>query len=105
MKWTSLRGRDGVWGGDLVDTQSVLAMRDKVSHLLLGGLVQLAYERWVSPSFGWNALAVLLVAWLVELIEDHRYRKYGWVKSLSDEADGSDAVVTILGGVVAGLLL
>lgn len=105
MKWTSLRGADGVLGGDFVDITTPWGMRDKVSHLLLGAFAQLAHERWITPAIFWNASFVVLVAVLVELVEQHRFDLYGWSRSFSDEADGTDVLVTIAGGVIGWLLL
>ena len=105
MKWTSLRGRDGVWGGDLVDVSSPFAMRDKLSHFLGGGYVYLLAARWTRldalPCLG----IVLGCAVLVEVVEEIRYRKYGWTRNLSDEADGTDVLVTVAGGVFGWLVL
>lgn len=106
MKWTGFRGLDGVLGGDLTDSNTIVAMRDKVQHvILLGAPAQLAYERWVTTSWPWGLIFVTLIAIVVELIEQARYDRYGWTRMLSDQADGADIVATIAGGVLAWLLL
>lgn len=105
MKWTGLRGVDGVWGGDLVDTGTPFAGRDKLVHLVLGGYTQLLAERWTGlPWYGCLAI-VLALAVLNEVVEGVRFRRYGWTRSLSDEPDGTDVLVTVAGGVLAWLLL
>jgi hypothetical protein len=105
VKWTGLRGADGVLGGDLVDVGTPFAGRDKVQHLALGGYAQLLAERWSGLSVPWCLLIVLALAVLNEVIEGVRFRRYGWTRSLSDEPDGTDVLVTLAGGVVAWLLL
>lgn len=105
MKWSSLRGADGVWGGDIVDVGTPFAMRDKLSHVFLGCYTQLLAERWGGWAWWWGLGAVLGVAVLCEVIEGVRFRRYGWTRSLSDEPDGTDVLVTVAGGVLAWLML
>lgn len=105
MKWTGLRGADGVWGGDLVDTGTPFAGRDKVMHLVLGGYTQLLAERWTGLNAWWCLGIVVILAVLNEVIEGIRYHHYGWSRILSDEPDGTDVLVTLAGGVLAWLAL
>ena len=102
MKWTSLRGADGVIGGDLVDQDTPFASRDKVLHLVCGYFLcrlALLIARWPM------ALGITLAgALLMEFIEGTRYRRYGYSRSFSDEPDGTDVVVTVLGGLLGVVL-
>lgn len=105
MFWAQdgFRGRDGVWGGDLVDTDTPVAMRDKVQHLAGGALVQLIAERWL-PDWHWLAL-VGMAAVSIEIVEVARYLLRGPSAFLADKPSWRDVLVTVAGGVLAWLAL
>ena len=101
LRWSGFRGRDGVLGGDLVDNNTLYAMRDKIQHLIMGALVYLLAARWFLAPW----LCVLGVAILCEIIEGVRYARYGYSRPLADEPDVADIVATMLGGVAGWALL
>lgn len=105
MKWSGLVGADGILGGDLVDLRTPFAGRDKVVHVVLGAIAFRLAVRWLALG-GWSGLGVVLaLALLNELVEDLRYRRHGHSRMMSDEADGTDVLVTVAGGVLAWLAL
>ena len=104
MRFTGLRGADGVWGGDLVDAGSPFAGRDKVVHLVLGAFLYAALDARGLP-FGWAFGIVAAFAVLNEIAEGARFARYGYSRLLSDEPDGTDVLVTLAGGLLGWLIL
>jgi hypothetical protein len=106
------RGADGILGGDLVDLNTPAAGRDKVQHLVAGGLLALLLVRW-TPLGPWAALVgVLLVASAWEVVELVRYRR--WRRAVeagagspwpfaADRMSWRDVVATVGGAALAVL--
>ena len=105
------RGADGILGGDLVDTGTPFAGRDKVQHLAAGALLALVLARW-TPFGALLALGVVLavsVAW--EAVELLRYRHWQAAGArapwpfAADRMSWRDVVAALAGALLALLVI
>ena len=87
-------------GGDLVDTESWYAGRDKVQHIICAIFLMLL----LPFSLFINALFILFGGILLEIVEYVRYRKYGWTRQLSDKMSWRDVVANMVGAGI-GILI
>ena len=110
MRWFTrdgFKGSDGVWGGDLVDTMTPAAGRDKVQHAVLGAFLFLLLSRWttLSDPLALAGVAVVAAAW--EVAEFTRYRRWQSAGAPSpwpfaaDLMSWRDVVATVAGATLA----
>lgn len=106
MRWADdgFRGKDGVWGGDLVDTATPFAGRDKVQHLAGMAVLFLLLVRWAGLA-RWQAFLVTVavgVLWEgVEMLRKHLGR---WGFAV-DDPSWRDVVAGAVGAAIAWAVL